>query len=844
MQPPSGTQAPDPGAAVDPDQAPGRDPDGLPDHLRTSPTSRVRWEFPTPWLLGAKLLSSLGDILLSSLFEFDPRDWMSPDAPIDLTSKIEPETAQDDAACWIDFFADTGDSPRLVYQLAYLLQQDSLEVVDRKGHPMLGRDGARRRLPRGCALIIGGDIAYPVSTRARLVERIRAPFLWARRHLLEEGKLSTDRPAIPLLAIPGNHDYYNLLDGYQRQFRARGAGMADESGRPVPGRDLVRDPHLALPGYERRQDASYFALRLPFDWDLWALDIERGTLDERQRGYFLSLPPPAGGAAPKRVVVTSRPGFVYHAPNVTAPGMARIFESLGLEPAFLRNGRLSDPQALRLDLAGDEHVYERYWGATLAPGVEAPSHARGNETQPQAVTPPCQGYASVVSGLGGAFHHPAQLRFGHVAPRSDWPGMKRSAAAIGERLLRPRKVFQAGSVGIIGGLVSLLGLALVWLAGKERGGGVMDIPFALRDWTADRLTSARNLETVASIMGALVVSGVAIHGGVKGCVRLIAPIQAGVASGWWARLTRWISHAELTFWLLRWFGGSRRNLWAALIAAPAWAPMVFVVCGISYALLRFADFKTVADGFVPLYVAIVLLVTAMVALAGIVGGLRYRRVEVTRARAIVGHVVLVAFGALIGALIVWTPYAWMRLVVHGRLGVGWGLVLVCGYMPMHRALIAIRFLYWKTRRRRLFALIAFAAVCAWAVALPIAFTHVECFTQTPLPGWVVLPSVVFGAYFTCLWIGWYFLLCLQWNVHGNEAGTAARVAIFALFVRIKLTADAAEVWTIAPEPPARRRSWLARWRPSIRGDQAAFADLPLRARVVDHFVVRRDPAPR
>lgn len=840
MQPPSGTQEPDPGAAGDPDG----DPDGLPDHLRTSPTSRVRWEFPTPWLLGAKLLSSLGDILLSSLFEFDPRDWMSPGVPIDLTAKLAPETAQDDAACWIDFFADTGDSPRLVYQLAYLLQQDSLEVVDRKGHPLLGRDGARRRLPRGCALMIGGDIAYPVSTRSRLVERIRAPFLWARRHLLKEEKLSPDHPAIPLLGIPGNHDYYNLLDGYQRQFRARGVGMADDVGRPGPGRDPVRDPHLALPGYERHQDASYFALRLPFDWQLWALDIERSSLDERQRAYFLSLPRVEPGAGAKRIVVASRPGFVYHAPNLGAAEMGRVFEDLGLEPAFLKNGRLSDPSALRLDLAGDEHVYERYWGATLAPGVEVPSHPRGNETNRQAVTPECQGYASVVSGLGGAFHHPAQLRFGHVAPRSDWPGMKRSAAAIGERLLRPRKVFQSGAVGIIGGLVSLLGLALVWLAGKERGGGVMDIPFALPELTPELLASAHHLETIASIMGALVVIGISIYGGVKACVRLIAPIQVGTASGWWARATRRLSHAELTFWLLRWLGGSRRNLWAALISIPAWLPMVFVVCGISYALLRFTDFKTAADDFVPLYVAIVLLWTAMVALAGIVGGSRYRRVEVTRLRSVVGHIVLVAFGALIGALIVWTPYAWMRLVVHGTPGVGWGLVLFCGYVPMHRALIALRFLYWRTHGRRLFALIAFAAVCAWAVGLPIAFTPVERFTDTPLPGWVVLPSFVFGAYFTCLWIGWYFLLCLQWNVHGNEAGTAARVAIFALFLRIKLTADAAEVWAIAPDPPARRRSWLARWRPSITGDQAAFSDHPLRARVIDHFVVRRDPITR
>src|SRR5687767_14897208 len=82
----------------------------LPEHLREPPESRVRKEFPTAWLGGAKLLSSLGDILVSNLYRFDPRDWMSPGAPIELPEKTDPASAQDPEACWIDFLADTGDS--------------------------------------------------------------------------------------------------------------------------------------------------------------------------------------------------------------------------------------------------------------------------------------------------------------------------------------------------------------------------------------------------------------------------------------------------------------------------------------------------------------------------------------------------------------------------------------------------------------------------------------------------------------------------------------------------------------------------------------------------------------
>jgi hypothetical protein len=105
------------------------------------------------------------------------------------------------------------------------------------------------------------------------------------------------------------------------------------------------------------------------------------------------------------------------------------------------------------------------------------------------------------------------------------------------------------------------------------------------------------------------------------------------------------------------------------------------------------------------------------------------------------------------------------------------------------------------------------------------------------PWWGIGFAMVFGAYLTCLWLGWYFFLCLQWNGHGNEAGGAARVVSFAEFLRIKLTADRAEVWVIGAEGPHRPwRPWWRRWLPEDIQEQ------PPRARLIDHFVVeRRDP---
>src|SRR5262249_19584618 len=138
-----------------------RFPYGLPDHLHERPQASFKWDFPTAWLLGTQLISGLRDILLSGLFKIDTRDWMVANT-IDLTQEV---TVDEDGepCCWIDFLADTGDSARLVYQLAYLLQQDRLEVRN-----PLAADGERqtgtlpRPLPRGVALIIGGDTAYPI----------------------------------------------------------------------------------------------------------------------------------------------------------------------------------------------------------------------------------------------------------------------------------------------------------------------------------------------------------------------------------------------------------------------------------------------------------------------------------------------------------------------------------------------------------------------------------------------------------------------------------------------------------------------------------------------------------
>jgi hypothetical protein len=126
--------------------------------------------------------------------------------------------------------------------------------------------------------------------------RVLASFVWASREPASECP-----EEIPLIGIPGNHDYHDMLDGFARQFRPPTSG----EGNPAQKDD--QRPQLKLPGYFRVQQSSYQAVDLPFGWTLWVVDAER-EIDTRQIQYFR---PPDAHAPEKLIVVTSRPAITY-----------------------------------------------------------------------------------------------------------------------------------------------------------------------------------------------------------------------------------------------------------------------------------------------------------------------------------------------------------------------------------------------------------------------------------------------------------------------------------------------------------------------------------------------------
>lgn len=842
---------------------PSEDEDGLASYLHRRPALKD-WDRPTAWLLGTEMLSSLRQLILSTIHTgFDLRDWMTPepggvplhDQSAERLPRPEDRTAGEHEY-WFDFIADTGDAPALVFSVARAMQRSQLHV-----------EGAARTLPRGRLLVIGGDTAYPVAHETALRERWQAPLWWAHR---ANGGTGPAAP-IPVYAIPANHDYFDALDGFNRQFRKQATADGVPSLKyPDTG------PPLRLPGYERRQSASYFALQLPFGWHLWGVDLgarptEDKPIDTRQQQYFRTLDEPA---PEKLIVVTALPVAVHHA---RAEELESPFEQLGLPRAFSEGGRL-DASHLRLDLSGDVHLYERYWGTTV-PG-ETLVGDDGTRAAPPAE--PRTNYVAVTSGLGGAFHHPIQVRHFHdekdrITPARSWPPERESRERIGDVLTRPRKVFQAGSVGVVG---AALGILFYLLARTEWGDGpgVLAVPEAL--WAERWHDAARSARHFGAVMLFIVL--IASWGGVAAWLRggtqriLDAMIEPSPAPDdrWGVRLDRWRRRLDRAFGgdapdgyrarLLRWTGANRRVMTSVILRAPVWLLFLASIAGLATAgWFLFRDTQDEGTNF-----AAALLVAWMAAFPLLTNDLRNGRRVFP----------LLLVGILHGCAHLFTPQLWagataalvlpmlvlagywcvrplpaLLFARHGRWLTPVWLVLVAVMLAAPLALPRMSLTSWNGGYS--IAVVAWLALgvagvvaaYAWVragkwdfwrwgvlaamlmvqVGTLLALPEVHTWTNSETEWWLgLVAAAVGGAIFACLWLGWYLVVCVQWGWHGNDAGSVARVDDYAEFLRIKLTKDAAEVWTIAVDADVKKPDPM---------NPTTFA---AGARLVDHFIVR------
>jgi hypothetical protein len=314
----------------------------------------------------------------------DARDWMRATGPAELLvetlavlgARGTEVPARDlvtglGREVWIDYVADTGDDRDVSTAVAKMIFANYT-------------DTAGRSLPRGDVLVFGGDTAYPVATAEEIEARLLLPWteVLAER---DDGRRRV------LLGIPGNHDWYDGLDGFARMFRkgarghlprasapaepgpsrrtgrgrvARSAGLVarglhlDEVGGIIgllrgaassvkaffKGSSVRRKKRLVLDGYEPVQEATYWALPLAPGLAMWGADRQLRKVDFRQRTFFQDR----RSEAPDETVlfIAPDPAIAYGEPN--APG-AKALAACNLSFAKDRV----------FYLTGDMHHYER-----------------------------------------------------------------------------------------------------------------------------------------------------------------------------------------------------------------------------------------------------------------------------------------------------------------------------------------------------------------------------------------------------------------------------------------------------------------------------------------------------
>lgn len=356
----------------------------------------TRWYHPTALIWTAYRVMSA----INVTGMFDRRELMAAVDPFDKQDFLEHHDFSAREEIWIDYVADTADGWHATQAVARLLAEDSLSV-----------DGAK--LPRGTVLVMGGDEVYPTPSPEAYARRLDDPFLYANRKAAAPGTPQARTGRLPgsfVYAIPGNHDWYDGLTSFAQRFCAR---------RPKRGA-LQKKAGRAMCGRDTRQTRSYFALKLPGNWWLCAIDVQLGSwIDEEQIAYFNHIATEIMDDGSDILLCVPNPQWEYVLDEKPQEG----FAGLSYFAAIITGGTsrtqvhgTARRHRLRAVLSGDAHHYARY--VEQAADAEWPVHY-------------------ITCGLGGAFLHPtnwlkSQVDFKYRWPASNAPQHQVAASAAGE----------------------------------------------------------------------------------------------------------------------------------------------------------------------------------------------------------------------------------------------------------------------------------------------------------------------------------------------------------------------------------------------------------------------------
>ncbi len=333
------------------------------------------------WLSVPQLVRTALDVLQASSFAkyADKRETMAT-SPREFY-RLPAEGQEPREVVFVDYVADTGDGFNPTFATARCLSGAAAIPPD----PEFAGRGAQADL-----LVFGGDEVYPVASALQYEQRLNEVLRTAAGF---DGVV--DLPAV--MALPGNHDWYDGLASFRRNFCESWV----QRDAP-PGEELI-----AVPGPNRRDDVggwgafqsrSYFAVQLSPRWWLWAVDSQLDApIDAEQLSYFRDARRQLGDA--KVILCTATPSWLEAARagkgTYSAEADSPLYTLLWFVDRVLGH---DERHRIRLVLTGDQHHYARYTCTTPTPS-------------PDTAPPTAEPFAPelVTCGGGGAFlastHH-------------------------------------------------------------------------------------------------------------------------------------------------------------------------------------------------------------------------------------------------------------------------------------------------------------------------------------------------------------------------------------------------------------------------------------------------------
>nr|WP_239063054.1 metallophosphoesterase [Streptomyces sp. SID13031] len=264
----------------------------------------------------------------------------------------------------VDFTADTGDGFDATFAVARLLAGG-----------MSTSDPAKFAGPADL-LVLGGDEVYPVASAEAYRRRFTAVFRAARYCYPKPPGAASRVHGPPVLALPGNHDWYDGLSAFRRTFCESWTRMKDKVddlgltkvGGYEPAETTVQ--REVAGDWTTVQSRSYFAIRVHPRWWIWGVDSQlNAPIDPEQLAYFDAAKGklnPGDGV----VLCTSTPSWL-EAEGERPPEYGDRETPLTTVVNFRRRYLgLPEDERLRMILTGDKHHYALYVPAEKQPAED------------------------------------------------------------------------------------------------------------------------------------------------------------------------------------------------------------------------------------------------------------------------------------------------------------------------------------------------------------------------------------------------------------------------------------------------------------------------------------------